>query len=298
MARAVSLRPAGFDELGLRRALDGRMLPFLVGAMAFLAALGLAGWVAAAALAAHWHSGAASALTVQVPRPAEDSRLDKVLALVQASPGVTEAHALTQKQLGALLSPWLGTDADMPALPLPGVIAAHLADPDQSTDALARQLEAAVPGTMVEQQGVWVRRLTTLARSVQAFAAAGLLVLACIAAAVIIVATRAGLAARREAIEIVHGLGASDGYIAGRFAARTTGLAVLGALGGAIAAIPALLFLAHLAAPFAQGMGSDERFAGLPPALWMLLPGLPLAAAAIGFATAQATVRRWLRRLP
>lgn len=298
MARAVSLRPAGFDELGLRRALDGRMLPFLVGAMAFLAALGLAGWVAAAALAAHWHSGAAAALTIQVPRPAEDSRLDKVLALVQASPGVTEAHALTPKELGALLAPWLGTDADTPALPLPGVIAAHLADPDQGTEALAGQLQAAAPGTVVEQQGVWVRRLTTLARSVQAFAGAGLLVLACIAAAVIVVATRAGLAARREAIEIVHGLGASDGYIAGRFAARTTGLAVLGAVAGAIAAIPALLFLAHLAAPFAQGRTSDGRFGGLPPALWMLLPSLPLAAAAIGFATAQATVRRWLRRLP
>lgn len=296
MARAVSLRPAGFDELGLRRALDGRMLPFLVGAMAFLAALGLAGWVAATTLARHWHSGAAAALTVQVPRPAEDSRLDKVLALVQASPGITEAHALTPKELSALLAPWLGTDA--PGLPLPGVIAAHLADPNQSTDALARQLEAAAPGTAVEQQGVWVRRLTTLARSVQAFAGAGLLVLACIAAAVIVVATRAGLAARREAIEIVHGLGASDGYIAGRFAARTTGLAALGALGGAIAAIPALLFLAYLAAPFAQDAASNDRFGGLPPALWMLLPSLPLAAAAIGFATAQATVRRWLRRLP
>lgn len=298
MTRAVSLRPAGFDELGLRRALDGRMLPFLVGAMAFLAALGLAGWVAAAALARHWHSGAAAALTIQVPRPTEDSRLDKVLALVQASPGITEAHALTPKELSALLAPWIGTDADTPALPLPGVIAAHLADPDQSTDVLARQLEATVPGTVVEQQGVWVRRLTTLARSVQAFAAAGLLVLAFIAAAVIVVATRAGLAARREAIEIVHGLGASDSYIAGRFAARTTGLAVLGGLGGSVAAIPALLFLAHLAAPFASGSGPDDGFGGLPPALWMLLPSLPLAAAAIGFATAQATVRRWLRRLP
>jgi cell division transport system permease protein len=36
----------------------------------------------------------------------------------------------------------------------------------------------------------------------------------------------------------------------------------------------------------------------LPPVLWLALPGLPLAAGAIGFATAQATVRSWLRRLP
>ena len=39
-------------------------------------------------------------------------------------------------------------------------------------------------------------------------------------------------------------------------------------------------------------------FAALPPALWLALPGLPLAACMIGFATAQGTVRRWLRQLP
>ena len=66
-----SLRPAGFDELGLRRAISDRMLPFLVAAMAFLAALALAGWVGAASLARHWQQGAESALTVQVPQPQE-----------------------------------------------------------------------------------------------------------------------------------------------------------------------------------------------------------------------------------
>ena len=59
----ISLRPAGFDELGLRRALSDRMLPFLVAAMAFLAALALAGWIGAAALARHWQDGVGSALT-------------------------------------------------------------------------------------------------------------------------------------------------------------------------------------------------------------------------------------------
>ena len=84
-ARLRRLRPAGFDELGLRRALSDRMLPFLVAAMAFLAALALAGWVGAASLAQHWQQGASSALTVQVPQPtgtarrrAAGTRLDRV----------------------------------------------------------------------------------------------------------------------------------------------------------------------------------------------------------------------------
>ena len=40
--RQTLLRPAGFDELGLKRALSDRIIPLLVAAMAFLAALALA----------------------------------------------------------------------------------------------------------------------------------------------------------------------------------------------------------------------------------------------------------------
>jgi cell division transport system permease protein len=119
---------------------------------------------------------------------------------------------------------------------------------------------------------------------------------------VIAVATRAGLAARREAIEIVHGLGATDGYIAARFAGRATMLAAIGALAGALAALPVLLGLAELSAPFATGPVMDgtaaNALAALPAGLWVGLPALPVVAAAIGFLTAQGTVRRWLRRLP
>jgi cell division transport system permease protein len=129
-----------------------------------------------------------------------------------------------------------------------------------------------------------------------------LLLVAAVAAAVIAVATRAGLAARREAIEIVHGLGATDGYIAARFAGRATLLAATGGTAGAVIALPVLLTLAILAAPFAGAATAPDSpadaLAALPLALWMALPGLPAAAAAIGFITAQGTVRWWLRRLP
>ena len=50
--RAARLRPARFDDLGLRRAISDRLLPLLVAAMAFLAALALAGAVAAFAVLA------------------------------------------------------------------------------------------------------------------------------------------------------------------------------------------------------------------------------------------------------
>jgi cell division transport system permease protein len=305
--RRTLLRPAGFDELGLRQALSDRMLPFLVAAMAFLAALALAGAVGAASLARHWREDAGAALTVQVPHgeaPAsgqDGTRLAAVMALLRGTPGIREAHALTDDELAELLRPWLGSGVERLSLPLPAVVQVRLADAATELGGLAPRLEAAAPGTLVESHGVWIGRLTALARSLQACAGVALLVVAGVAAAVIAVATRAGLSARREAIEIVHGLGATDSYIAARFASRATLLAATGGLVGAVAALPVLLELASLAAPFAglQPDGGGEGGLGvLPPVLWLALPGLPLAAAAIGFLTAQGTVRRWLRRLP
>ncbi len=290
MARRSPLRPPGFDELGLKRALADRMLPSLVAAMAFLAALALAGWVGAAALARHWEQGAGASLTVQVPQPADPaaagggSRQDAVLALLRAAPGVAQARALSAAELDALLRPWLGAGPGRHALALPGVIAVRLAEPPPDPPALAAlhaHLAKAAPGTLMEQQGVWIDRLLALVRSLQASAGAALLVVVAVAAAVIAVATRAGLAARREAIEIVHGLGATDGYIAGRFAARATLLAAAGGVAGGLAALPVLLALAHLAAPLARGGGAAagtrrppdrrcgrgaERWADSPPA--------------------------------
>ena len=321
--RMTSLRPSGFDELGLRRALSDRMLPVLVAAMAFLASLALAGWFGTAALSRHWQQGAGASLTVQVPRATEpavrrdQTRLAAVLGLLTGTPGVASAHALSDQELTDLLKPWLGQaighqgngplglehGTERLAIPVPGVIAVRLTDSATDLEPLVRRLADAAPGTLVEDHGVWIRRLAVLVRSLQACAGLALMLVAGVAAAVIAVATRAGLSTRREAIEIVHGLGATDGYIAGRFAARATMLAAVGATGGALGALPILLALARMAAPFAGDTGPAreslrDALGTLPVALWLALPCLPVGAAVIGFATAQSAVHRWLRRLP
>jgi cell division transport system permease protein len=59
-----------------------------------------------------------------------------------------------------------------------------------------------------------------------------------------------------------------------------------------------------MAAPFVgqpagtQAATLQDALGALPIALWLALPCLPVSAGAIGFATAQSAVRRWLRRLP
>jgi cell division transport system permease protein len=208
---------------------------------------------------------------------------------------------MSADDLSGLLKPWLGPAGSTLALPLPAVISVQLVAGEAVPPDLQAKLISAAPDTDMESADVWASRLSNLARSLQACAAVALLVVVAVAVAVVAVATRAGLSARRESIEIVHGLGATDSYIAGRFARRAMGLAAAGGAGGAIAALPVLLWLAYLAAPFTQGAssaGEPPPLFALPLALWVALPALPVATAAIGFVTAEGTVRAWLRRLP
>jgi cell division transport system permease protein len=68
-----------------------------------------------------------------------------------------------------------------------------------------------------------------------------------------------------------------------------------------VAALPFLVGLTGLTAPFSGQAAPDglaALLAAMPVSLWLALPALPLLAAAIGWLTAQGTVRRWLRRLP
>jgi cell division transport system permease protein len=300
-------RPTGFDALGLRRALSDRMLPLVVAAMTLLAGLALAGWHGASGLARQWREGAGSALTVQVPEPSVASqtpglnRLDAVMAALRASPGIAEARPLSEDEMGDLLRPWLGSGTDRLSIPLPAVIAARSAGPIDPA-ALSRRLGAVAPGTLVDDHASWVGRLSTLARSLQACAGLALGLVVATGAIVIAVATTAGLASRREAIEIVHGLGATDGFIAGRFARRVTLLVTMGGVLGALVAAPLMLGLALLAEPFGgepRGLDSLQAVLDLlPPSLWVTLPALPMIAGAIGWVTTRVTVGRWLRRLP
>ncbi len=254
--------------MGLRRALSDRMLVLLVAAMAFLAALALAGWFGTAALSRHWQYGAGASLTVQVPQASEPSargdqtRLAAVLALLGSSPVVASARALSDHELRELLTPWLGQGVEQLAIPIPAVIAVRLIDSAADLDLLSRRLSEAAPGTLVEDHGsgsaVW-RSLPEACRPAPPLRCCWSAV---VAAAVIGVATRAGLSTRREAIEIVHGLGATDRYITSRFSERATFLAAVGSAIGTIAALPIVLTLAHIAAPFSGANPHWRRHSG------------------------------------
>jgi cell division transport system permease protein len=278
--RIISPRPARFDELGLRNALADRIVPFLVAAMAFLAALAVAGWMGAAVLTNQWARGAGSTFTVQVPRPTEMAtdtdasngvtRVRAVRDMLAAAPGVVSATTLSNEQIAALLQPWLGADMKTLAVPVPAVIAVRTTGDAEDLAGLGAHLGKIAPDTIIEDHAAFAGRLGALSRSLQLCAGIVLLIVTLVTAAVIAAATRSGLMARREEIMIVHQLGATDSYIARRFATRTSALASLGGVAGGMIALPALLALTTLAMPLGgDATPGTASFAALPVALWL-----------------------------
>ncbi|GBQ96250.1 cell division protein FtsX [Acetobacter nitrogenifigens DSM 23921 = NBRC 105050] len=243
------------------------------------------------------------------------TRAAAIEAVLQASPDTQLVHRLNASEIDKLLAPWLGA-AGASALPLPAVIEVHLFHSAKlSADTIASIAKIA-PGSLIERNDAWRVRLLDIARSLLACAALAILLVGAIGAAVIAMATRLGLGARRESIEILHGLGAVDGYVASRFARRVAGLSLAGGMAGTLLALPPLAGIARLMAPLSGGgalnFGSGETgfsiaetmtalttlWGETPPALLWGLGVVPFAAAFIGWITAQVMVRVWLRRLP
>ncbi|MEL3888987.1 hypothetical protein V6B08_01870 [Ferrovibrio sp. MS7] len=287
------------SDLQLAADASARFLPWALAVMVFLAALALAGALALDGTVSSWRQGVSSRLTVQLAdRPggtAMAQRVEAALAALRATPGVRRAEALGRSDVEALLRPWLGEAAAGAGLPLPGVIDVEL-DPNASlsVSALAAQLERAAPGARLDDPKPWLDQLVRLARLLQGLGLSIVLLVGLAMAAMVIFATRAGLAARRGTIELLHLIGAEDAYVARQFQRHVSRLAFLGGSGGWLAAAVILLLIQVLAANVGSGLLPGFSLAWWH---WFLLLLLPLSAQVLAVITARLTVLGDLKRM-
>jgi cell division transport system permease protein len=293
----------------LRERRTGRILPreegaisldLVIAVMAFLAGLALGGVLIAQRTAESWQAGLAGRITVQIlpegdAAPARE--VNAAIAILRDTPGIVRAAALSDADNLALVEPWLGRDAVVAALPFPRLIDVELAAgaaPDLST--LEKRLKAAAPHAVLDDHGRWIGRLKNTANSVVFAALAILALIAVGTAATVAFATRAGLAAHHEIVQLLHLMGAQDRFIARAFEWHYFLAALVAAACGA--AIATLIFAA--AGSLDQLGVSTVSFLpplGLPLRDLGWLAVIPAAAAAIAWATARLSVVAALHEL-
>lgn len=290
-------------DIPLNRDGSVRFLPWIIALMVYLAGLALAGTLVLQAALVHWNQSLTGTLTVQVPPPdpGTPDPLPGVLALLRGTPGVVSAEALSRAATAKLIEPWLGTALTPDELALPRLIDLRIdtaAPPDLA--ALRQRLAAAAPEASLDDHRLWLDRLAQLVLSIEATALAIVALIAGAAVLTVVFTTRAGLAVHHGVVEVLHLIGARDGYIAAQFQRQALELGLRGGLVGLLLTVATLLGIGHAGAATAL-FGEDVR---LLPALrlagwqWPLLAALPFAAAFIAMLTARLTVLRALKRMP
>lgn len=294
------------DILGIRTA---RLLPKppavvlrahqVIAVMAYLMALAVGFVLALAAATAHWDEGLANRLTVQIvdaDRVRRDLQSAAAQTLIKDFPGVATAVVLPDEAAEQLLEPWIGAEAIKAGLPVPTLIDVTAKGGDVIDVARLRvQLQDTAPGARVDDHAEWLRELARLAGAARGFGVWILLLVGTALVAVVSVTTRTALAEQRDAIEILHMLGATDRSIAGDIEKQffLQGLKG-GALGVTVAAL-SLWGIGALAGSLVEGL-----LAGPLIGLWTLaalLLLLPLIAA-MTLIAARLTVFATLKALP
>jgi cell division transport system permease protein len=269
-------------------------LIFVVAVLCFLACLTAMGVIAADRAAGGWTGQLVGEATVIVrPKGGEtpDAAAARAAEALSGAAGVAEARALEPAKAYDLIRPWLGDVSDIEDLPVPRLVAVTL---DRKHPATAAQLRQALNSqnvdATVDDHSIWIKDIKRAGGLVRWLGAGVFLLIAAAAGAVVAFATRAGLAARKDVVEVLHLAGAEDGFIARLFQvrfARVAGLAgLLGA--GAAAALGAGLRIA----------GGGEGLTPALPIAWSDLLAVipcPLIAAAVAAGAAQYTAIKLIR---
>jgi cell division transport system permease protein len=249
-----------------RNSIAGRSLTAVVAIMTFLASLTTGAAMLVVNAASDWQSEVGREVTIQVrPAPGRNVEADvrNAVEIARAASGIGDVRAYTKEESARLVEPWLGTGLVLDDLPIPRLIVVKLAPgarPDLTS--LRQVLAARVPTASLDDHRRWIDNMRAMAGTALA---GGVAVLALVLVATVLsvtFATRGAMAANRPIVEVLHYVGATDGFVAGQFQRH---FLALGFKGGAIGGGAAILLFGMTEAVNAwlTGTPGGDEVAGL-----------------------------------
>jgi cell division transport system permease protein len=276
----------------------GGILPWVIAVMTFLSALSLAAGFAVYNASGSWTSDLRNNLSVQITHSnvtERDRQVALALDVLKATTGVSEAVALGEDELVALLEPWLGIGNVTSDLPVPAMISVLLS-PEIKLDliGLEARVRQVAPDARIDDHQQWIGQLAQLSSAVQMATGLAVFLIALTTVAIVIFATHARMASHRDSIEIIHLIGAEDRIIAGEFRYRFMIYGLKGGIAGFVIAGATIWALTSL---------SKDMGAGFLPQLTLqldqvfIIAGIPFMTALLTLLTANWTVKRALGQM-
>lgn len=249
-----------------RNSISGRALIAVVAIMTFLASLTTGAVMLVAQAASEWQSDVAREVTIQViPAPSRDvdATTERAAGIARAFAGIADVRVYSKEESSKLLEPWLGNGLKLDELPVPRLIVVRIAAgaaPDLAQ--LRRLLAEQAPGAALDDHRGWIERMRAMAGTALAVGVAVLLLILATTILSVTFATRGAMATNKTVIEVLHFVGAKNGYIAGNFQRH---FLLLGLQGGAIGGGAAIVLfaLAAVVSRWLAGTASGDQTAAL-----------------------------------
>jgi cell division transport system permease protein len=249
-----------------KNSIAGRSLTVVVAIMTFLASLTTGVAMLVVSAASDWQSEVGREVTIQV-RPAPGRNLDAdvrtATEIARAAPGIAEVRAFTKEESARLVEPWLGAGLALDDLPIPRLIVVKLASgvrPDFTS--LRQALATRVPTSTLDDHRRWIDRMRTMAGTAVIGCIAVLGLVLAVTVLSVTFATRGTMATNRPIVEVLHYVGATDGFVAGQFQRH---FLLLGFRGGALGGGAAILMfgVVEAANSWLAGTAGGDQIAGL-----------------------------------
>jgi cell division transport system permease protein len=279
------------DRVVPRRGQSARLTVATSAAMAFLAVFAMSLSMAAGRLASHWSDALARTSTIRLSAPAAELEAQTwaVLTVLEQTPGVDSARALTEDEQRALLEPWFGPDLPVDDLPIPRLIEIIETGDGYDSDGLRLRLAAEAPGAVLDDHTRWRRPLVEAAARLRLLGWVSLVLIVGSTAAMITLAAQAALASSLQVIRVLRLVGARDSYIARAFVRRFTLRSLTGAAVGTALGVLAVMLL-----PRGEDSGVVLTNLGFDGSGWIAPALIPLLAAITAFAATRRAAYRTL----
>jgi cell division transport system permease protein len=289
-----------------RNSISGRALVAVVAIMTFLASLTTGAVILVSQAASEWQSDVAREVTIQVIPAAGrdlDATVDKAAALTRAFPGIADVRPYSKEESTKLLEPWLGSGLSLAELPVPRLIVVRTS-PDAAPNLaqLRSTLAAQVPGATLDDHRGWIDRMRAMAGTA---VAVGIFILALMIAATVLsvtFATRGAMVTNKTVIEVLHFVGAKNGFIAWHFQRHFLWLGLQGGAIGGLGAI-VLFALAGLISRWFMGSAAGDQASALFGSFsigvvgYLAVLGLVILIAAVTAVTSRQTVNHTLEAI-
>ena len=217
-----------------------RFLPWLIGMMVALAALLLCFVVTINGWVIERNINYTNNITVNIPvldsvHIPSDEEINRVIDVLQKSPGVAMVAIVEPEKLQKMLVPWLGESMAKADLPLPIVLDVTLKN---GTTVDIPKLQAAlsqlITGIEVDAHEAWVAAFVSFSTAIRSVITMFAALIVFSIGLMIAFTSRASLQLHSKAVHLLHSVGAEDRYIARQFQQEACSLTMRGAGAGCL----------------------------------------------------------------